>query len=231
MEAAATASGARFMETGEWRIPASFSSAKHEAEAARTMLALFDSSARGKLEILGADADGFLQDSLGSGPLEIGCGHAVSWGHLYRLRQDLYFGTTRGSATEIVNELHAAAHRGQWFVTLTEVTHGRSELWLVGPQSRSMMAKVCALDLQPSAFPDGAAAFGSVAKTTQLILRKDVAGLLCFALIGPRSLGDYLWKVLLEAGEEWRVTPAGGHALEILESRRQPRGDRYYDLE
>ena len=222
VEAAATASGARFVETGEWRTPVSFNSAELEAEAARTKLALFDASERGKLEILGADAEGFLADSLGSGPLEIGYGHAVSWGHLYRLRQDFYVGTTRGEATEIVKELQVAAHRGKGFVTLTEVTHGRSELWLVGPQSRSVMAKVCALDLQPSAFPDGAAAFGSVAKTTQLILRKDVSDLLCFALIGPRSFGDYLWKVMLEAGEEWQVAPAGTDALEILDSHRQP---------
>ena len=222
MEAAAAASGARFVETGEWRTAVAFNSAEHEAETARTKLALFDASDRGKLEILGADAEGFLDDSLGSGPLEIGCGHAVSWGHLYRLRQDLYVGTTRGQATEIVKELQAAAHRGERFITVTAVTHGRSELWLIGPQSRSAMAKVCALDLQPSAFPDGAAAFGSVAKTTQLILRRDVGDVLCFALIGPRSLGAYLWKVLLEAGEEWQVAPAGTDALEILDSHRQP---------
>ena len=80
------------------------------------------------------------------------------------------------------------------------------------------MAKVCALDLRHSAFPDGAAAVGSVAKTTQLILRRDVAGLLCFALIGPRSLGDYLWNTLLEAGGEWRAAAAGSLALQILES-------------
>ena len=222
MEPAAAASGAHYIGTGEWRVPVSFGSPEQEAEAARTKLALLDASARGKLEILGADAEGFLQDSLGSGTLEIGCGHAVSWGHLYRLRQDLYIGTTRGEATETVKELQAAANSGEGFVTLTEVTHGRSELWLMGLQSRSVMTKVCALDLQTSAFPDGAAAIGSVAKTTQLILRRDVAGLLCFVLIGPRSLGDYLWRVLLQAGEEWGLAPAGTQAMEILESHRQP---------
>ena len=139
-----------------------------------------------------------------------------------RLRQDLYIGTTPGAAAELVQELQTAARRAECFVTVTEITHGRSEIWLVGPQSRSMMAKICGLNLQPSAFPDGAAAFASVAKTSQLILRRDVAGLLCFILVGPRSLGDYLWRVLVEAGAEWQLRTAGTQALEILEAHRTP---------
>lgn len=222
LEVAAIERGACFAETTDWRIPVSFGAPDQEAAAARAALALFDSSARGKLEILGAEADRFLKDSLGSGPLEIGRGQVVSWGHLYRLRQDLYIGTTPGAAAELVQELQTAARRAECFVTVTEITHGRSEIWLVGPQSRSMMAKICGLNLQPSAFPDGAAAFASVAKTSQLILRRDVAGLLCFILVGPRSLGDYLWRVLVEAGAEWQLRTAGTQALEILEAHRTP---------
>jgi sarcosine oxidase subunit alpha len=230
LETAAVERGARFTETGDWRIAVSFGAPDREAEAARTSLALIDMSARGKLEILGAEAEQYLRDRLGSPTLEVGSGQAVPWGHLYRLRQDLYIGTTPGAAAELVHELQTGARRAEHFVTVTEITHGRSELWLVGPQSRSVMAKVCGLDLQPSAFPDGTAAFASIAKTSQLILRRDVAGLLCFVLVGPRSLGDYLWRVLEEAGAEWQLVTAGTQALGILEAHRQP-GDGYHELE
>ena len=88
VEAAATASGARFVETGEWRTR--FRSTQRNSRR-RQPGRNWHSSTRANgasWRYWARTRRGFLADSLGSGPLEIGYGHAVSWGHLYRLRQD-----------------------------------------------------------------------------------------------------------------------------------------------
>jgi sarcosine oxidase subunit alpha len=215
LDAVAREQGARFAESAGWQTPVSFGSPDGEAQAARTRVALIDQSGRGKFEILGADGERLLYESLGLVAVAIGRGQPTRFGHLYRLRSDLHYGSTDGDPMVLVDDLQAAA--ADRFVTLTDLSHARSELWLVGPRSRATMARVCGLDLHTTAFPDGSAAIGSVAKTTQLIVRRDLAGILCFLLIGARSYGDYLWKVLLKAGAEWQIQPSGTAALGMLQ--------------
>ncbi|MCP5095608.1 MAG: hypothetical protein GY943_08660, partial [Chloroflexi bacterium] len=67
-----------------------------------------------------------------------------------------------------------------------------------------------------SEFPNGMAKQSSVAKTTQIIIRRDLGNMPAYALIGGRSLAVYLWQTILEAGQDLGIQPVG---LEALSSR------------
>jgi glycine cleavage system aminomethyltransferase T len=57
------------------------------------------------------------------------------------------------------------------------------------------------------------------AKTNQLIIRRDIVGLAAFSIIGARSLGEYLWHTVIEAGCEWDITLIGQSALNTLQEQ------------
>ena len=53
----------------------------------------------------------------------------------------------------------------------------------------------------------------SVAKTTQLIIRRDLGEQPAYALIGGRSLAAYLWQTIMEAGQDLDIQPVGNAVL------------------
>ena len=78
---------------------------------------------------------------------------------------------------------------------------------MIGPNSQALLSKVCGLDFHPSTFPNEAAKQSSLAKTTQLIIRRDIGELSAFSIIGSQSLGPYVWDTLMEAGREFGDCP------------------------
>lgn len=162
-------------------------------------LRLADESHRGKVLIhgrtgaqavaaLGLEAPAAVGQSARAGDLAV-----------YRLRADhLFVNTAPEREGEMLIAL-AGAGGGDDMVTITDVTHGRAQLRLSGPRAAELLSRLCALDFHPDHFPDGAARQTSVAKTTQLVIRDDVDGVLSYSLIGARSLGGYLWVTILEA--------------------------------
>jgi glycine cleavage system aminomethyltransferase T len=107
--------------------------------------------------------------------------------------------------------------QGGWFVTVTDVTHGLAEMCLVGPRSRDVLRKLCALDFHPDLFPQLTAKPTSVAKTRQLVMCRDLGSLPAFWLAGAQSVAAYVWDVILEAGHEFGLAPIGIAALAELE--------------
>ncbi|MEC8892827.1 MAG: hypothetical protein VX901_05835, partial [Candidatus Poribacteria bacterium] len=74
-------------------------------------------------------------------------------------------------------------------------------------------------DFHPSVFPNMTAKQSRFAKTNQLIIRRDFIGLTAFSIIGARSLGEYLWHTIIEAGCEWDLTLIGQSALNTLQKQ------------
>jgi glycine cleavage system aminomethyltransferase T len=90
-------------------------------------------------------------------------------------------------------------------------------LTLIGPRCRQILSKVCALDFHPDSFPQLGVKVTSLAKTRQIIMRRDRPGLPAFSLAGAPSLAAYVWDTLLEAGREFGLVPIGLAALRQLE--------------
>ncbi len=206
--------GATFTEEQGWRIPEVYTAAEGEITAARERVVLADETPNGKLLLEGDHADSVLMDALDLGSLQINEGSD----RIYRLRNDIFFmSTPPGREVRVQKKLTTTSAVSKQFVTITDITHGRAEIRVIGPDSQELLSKVCGLDFHPSAFPNETAKQSSLAKTTQLIIRRDIGELPAFSIIGTQSLGPYVWDTMMEAGREFGIVPIGRAALAALE--------------
>ena len=205
--------GATFTEQGGWHIPEVYTTPEGEIAAARATLALADETPNGNLLVEGDQAESVLMDAFDVSSLQINEGRDG----IYRLRHDLFFvNVLPGREVRRQKKLATTLAALEQFVTVTDITHGRAEIRAIGPDSPELLSKVCGLDFHPSAFPNETAKQSSLAKTTQLIIRRDIGELPAFSIIGVQSLGAYVWDTLMEAGREFGIVPIGRTALEAL---------------
>lgn len=210
--------GARFVEAGQWRFPEVYTTVEAEVAAARAGCGLADVTPHGNLHIEGEAAAEVLRAVYGQAPEAIGAGLSVNAGQLYRLRRDLFFLTTPpGGEAEALARISSATAQTGAFVTVTDVSHALSDIRLLGPASAQVLAKVCGLDFRDAAFPHQTAKHSSLAKTRQLIIRRDFGPLPAYTFLGDASLAAYVWEVVMEAGREFGLAPVGVAALRLLE--------------
>ena len=210
---------AEFAGRDGWQVAERFPEAG--TDAAARGVAIADESANGKLQVQGEEAEGLVRTAFAAPALPVGKSasiEALGPGRVCRLRRDLFFiGTAPAEVAAALDrlrrELRASERTG---AAVTDLTHGRSELRLVGPAAPELLSKLCGLDFDPGRFLDGDARQSSVARTKQLIVRGDVGGLPSYSLIGGRSLGAYLWDTLMQAGAEFSIAPLGLRDLRAL---------------
>jgi heterotetrameric sarcosine oxidase gamma subunit len=211
--------GARFANHAGWRCANGYAALEAETVAARDRVALADLSSQGKLQVEGEQAAGLIGAALGGAPEKMGGGWTAPSGHVYRLRPDLFLVVTvPGGESATHAQLLAAQSGALGLVTVTDLTHGLAALCLLGPASRAVLRKACALDLSPDAFPDLSARATSTARTRHVIVRRDLGALPAFTLFGAPSLAAYVWDVLLEAGRSEGIVPIGLAAVYALEA-------------
>lgn len=213
-----TTLGATFIEMGGWRFPEKYTDVEAEVAVARNGLAIADSTAHGKVQVEGPAALEVIQAAFGTAPEKIGVGVNVPGGRVFRLRGDQFFMLTPpGREAAALAQLQAAVQQTVTFVTVTDVSHALADIRVMGPQTRDLLHKVCALNVAEGAFPNLTAAQTSVAKTKQLLIRRDFGPVLAFQFLGAQSFAVYLWEVLMEAGREFSIVPIGVRALAQLE--------------
>ena len=205
--------GATFIEQRGWCIPEVYTTPEAEIATASERIALADETPNGKLLIEGEGAESVLMDAFDLGSLKINEGRDG----IYRLRNDLFFiSTPPGREISTQKKLTTTSEASEQFVTVTDITHGRAEIRVIGPNSQALLSKLCGLDFHSSAFPNETAKQSSLAKTTQLIIRRDIGELPAFSIIGTQSLGPYVWDTMMEAGKEFGLVPIGRAALAAL---------------
>ncbi|MGB0387588.1 MAG: sarcosine oxidase subunit gamma family protein [Ardenticatenaceae bacterium] len=202
---------ARFGEVSEWKVAQSVSQESAELSAARDGVALSDLSDRAKVMVEGALASELLGLALGVAEVAINSGVAVGDDtYVYRLRRDrFYVSAPTGQEAAMRSILNAALAEVDGLVTVTDMTNGRAELLLAGPNSATCLSRVCGLDFYETKFPNHTAKQSSVAKTRQLIMRRDIGDLPAYYISGGRSFAVYLWKIILEAGQDLAIRPIG----------------------
>ena len=82
-------------------------------------------------------------------------------------------------------------------------------LALFGAHISEIMAKLCGVDLIPSAFVPGSVAQTSVARVNGIIVNTSTGDTPCFHLLFDRASAHYLWHVLIDAMQEFDGAPAG----------------------
>lgn len=109
--------------------------------------------------------------------------------------------STRGAAVDKARAAFAGV------ASLSEQSDGRSLIRIAGPRARDILAKVCSLDLHPTAFPVGAAAATSIDHTAVNLWRgEDVAGEAVFHLLVFATFAESLWRTLLDSGAEYGIS-------------------------
>jgi sarcosine oxidase subunit alpha len=93
-------------------------------------------------------------------------------------------------------------------VSVIDYTHSRALFRLTGDDAPSALAKVCGLDWSDEMTPDGAVTSGSVAKVNTDVVRDDQEGSRSYLISCDRSFGQYLFDALLDAGDEFTISPA-----------------------
>jgi sarcosine oxidase, subunit alpha len=107
-----------------------------------------------------------------------------------------------GRGPELVEQWQGTA--GDEFVSVLDVTDGRTVLRLTGDTGPALLAKVCALDLDRA--PDGSTQRSSVAKVNAEIVRADrPEGQRSYLLACDRSYGLYLFDAVADAGAEFSI--------------------------
>jgi sarcosine oxidase, subunit alpha len=98
-------------------------------------------------------------------------------------------------------------------VSVVDVTHGRAMMRLSGTDAPRVLSKLCAIDFADTATPQGSAFRSSVAKVATDIIRDDLPGSgtveRSYLLHCDRSVGQYLFDTLLDAGREFGIERAG----------------------
>jgi heterotetrameric sarcosine oxidase gamma subunit len=105
-------------------------------------------------------------------------------------------------------------------IILTDLTHARVLLRLVGVQSAMLLSKVCAINFGAAAFPCGRAVRSSLAKVPCEIIRDDLPHTPAdgssgsppapsYLIICDRPVGAYIFDALLDAGGEYNIDTAG----------------------
>ncbi len=94
-------------------------------------------------------------------------------------------------------------------VTWVDLTHGRALVRLTGHRAPGVLARLSAADLDDELVPDGAALRTSVATVATDIIRDDRDGTRSYLLHCERSVGQYLFSALLQAGAEYGLAVDG----------------------
>lgn len=206
--------GARFEERAGW-----LEAVTYPGSSAPVAMGLVDQSHYGKVLLQGNTGYRMIEAAGLPMPEEIGRGVRTPGVAIYRLRHDQWFIVTLPGEVELVMTALSAGGEGVSGEVATGLTHGRAMLRLVGAAAAEILARLCPLDFHHAQFPNGAARQTSVARTAQLIIRDDVwigdgkQATASYCLIGPRSLGAYLWTTLLDAGEDLGLRPIGSGEL------------------
>jgi heterotetrameric sarcosine oxidase gamma subunit len=155
------------------------------------------------LHIRGANAAEVVSAAYDVPPMGINAvavGGGVDDAFIVRLRRDEFVLLTNDITAAMER---AASKTGDSLLTLTDISHGRAVFDLTGWKTPQVLAKICALDLDESKFPDGSAAQTSLAKVRTLIVHLDNARTTAYYLIVDRSLALYVWEVVCDAAQEF----------------------------
>ena len=232
-----------FVEAGLWKRAQWYpqagethwrQSVDREVIATRSSLGICDVSTLGKIDIKGKDAREFVNRVYSNGFAKLPVGK-VRYGLMLRddgfvmddgttacMAEDHFIMTTTTANAGPVYRHLEFCRQGLWpelDVALISTTDQVAQFALAGPNSRRLLEKIVdpEFDLSNAAFPFMAAAeltiCGGVAAR---LFRISFSGELAYELAVPARYGDALVRVLMDAGEEFGITPYGTEALNVM---------------
>jgi heterotetrameric sarcosine oxidase gamma subunit len=224
MERKARAAGARFAVRDGWNVAVAYTDPERELALCRTTAGWADVSRLGKLELQAGE------DELASILAAAGCEGDILFSTATRSRDAWWCRLTPVRALVICETaalpalrdrlLEAAAGATQP-ASVLDVTTLFAALTLVGPQSREVFARFCALDLRPQVTPLAALRPGSIARQPGILVRESEDR---FLFLFGWAVADYMWTVVADAAAHLGGGPVGADALAQLPQPQQEVG-------
>jgi len=234
--------GAVFVETGLWLRSSWFplpdeegwlDPVIREVKAAREKVGICDVSTLGKIDVQGPDAAEFLNRLYCNGfaQLEIGKaryglmlredGIVMDDGTTSRLAQDHFFmTTTTANAAKIMAHMEFC-HQALWpelDVQYVSVSEQWAQMAVAGPKARPTLQKIVDdVTLSDETFPYLAAKeIGILGGITARLFRISFSGEHAYELSVPADYGNLVARAIMQAGEEFGITPYGIEALSVM---------------
>jgi len=239
----ATEQGAVFVEAGLWLRAQWYprageknwrESVDREVLATRRSVGLCDVTTLGKIDVQGRDAAAFLNRVYCNGFAKLAVGRVryglmlredgivMDDGTAARLAEDHFVVTTTTANAVPVYRHMEFARQCLWpdmDVQLISTTEAWAQFAVAGPNSRKLLQKVVddRYDLSNDAFPFMACGEVTVCGGLRArLFRISFSGELAYEIAVPTRYGDALVRRLMQAGEEFGVTPYGTEALGVM---------------
>ena len=233
--------GAVFVETGLWMRSSWFpregedwlASASREVLATRGAVGICDVSTLGKIDVQGKDAGQFLDklycntfSTLAVGKARYGLmlredGIVYDDGTTSRLAEDHYvMTTTTANAAKVMAQMEFA-HQALFpdlDVTYVSVTEQWAQMAVAGPKARPTLQKLMdGLVMTDESVPYMAALEVSImGGIPARLFRLSFSGEHAYELAVPADYGSMVARAVMQAGDEFGITPSGVEALSIM---------------
>lgn len=237
------AHGAAFEDVGQWKRPWYFpkpgetlhQAVNREAKAVRDSVGILDASTLGKIDVQGPDAREFLNRVYTNGwaKLDVGkCRYGLMCGEDGMLFDDgvtaclgdnhFLMTTTTGGAARVYEwlELWAQTEWPELEVYFNTVTDHWATCTISGPNARKVLEKVTDLDVSNENFKFMDWKAATIAGAPGRIFRISFTGESSFEINVPAHYGLHVWEALIEAGQEFDITPYGTETMHVLRAEK-----------
>ncbi len=226
------AHGARPILAGQWVRPEHYGDPEGEVRNVRGNVGIIDVTPLGKLDLRGPDVAKLLAHlytnkwaKLPVGGVRYGVmcaedGVVMDDGVTGRLGDEHYLMTTTSSGAAGVwewAENWLQTEHPDWQVHITPVTTAFTSINVAGPNSRELVSRLTAIDLDSDAFGYMQVRRGEIAGAEGCFMwRIGFTGELSYELHVPSGYGLAVWEALLEQGADLGVAPFGLEAQRIM---------------
>ena len=233
--------GAVFVEVGNWLRAQWFprsgettwrESVDREVLATRISVGVCDVTTLGKIDVQGHDAATFLNKIYCNGFAKLAVGKtryglmlredgiAFDDGTAARLAEDHFVvTTTTANALPVYRHLEFVRQclMPDLDVQLISTTEAWAQYAVAGPNSRKVLEKMVDQDISNDAFPFMACANITVCGGLRArLFRISFSGELAYEIAVPTAYGDALMRRIMQAGDEFDITPYGTEALGVM---------------
>ena len=238
------AAGAKFENVGQWLRPWYFpqkgedlhAAVARECLATRASLGIMDASTLGKIDVQGAHAVTFLERiyTHDIARMAIGrCSYGLMLGEdgmvkddgvITRLgEQHFYLTTTTGGAASVMAwlELWLQTEWPDLEVFLTSVSDHYSTISVAGPNSRKLLEDLgCSVSLAADDFAFMSTREATLGGFAVRLFRVSFSGELAFEINVRSDQALALWRLLMDKGEPYDITPYGTETMHVLRAEK-----------
>jgi len=218
-----------------WKRQNWFENSAEEHRAIRENVGMYDMSSFGKLRIEGRDAEVFLNYVCGA-DLSVPVGKIVYTQMLNtsggieadvtvtRLGETAYLMVTP-AATRVADQAWLSRHKGEFQVTITDMTALEGVLAIMGPRSRDLLEKVSPNDFSNTSNPFGTAQEIEIGMGLARVHRVTYVGELGWEVYISADMAGHVFETLYEAGRDVNLKLCGMH---MMDSARIEKAFRHF---